>query len=929
MKILASIFLVIISFSIPKTAFSQAAKGEVKGKVLEESSKKSLPYATIAIYTAQDTSLVTFRVSDEKGLFKVTALPLQVKLRVLVSMTGFSVYRKEFTLTPGAASMDLGEITMQLSANLLKEVLIQAEIPPVIVRQDTLEFNTASFKTLPTALLEDLLKKLPGVTVDNSGKITVNGKQVNRILVEGREFFGNDPLVATRNLPADIIDKVQVMNDPEAVQQNPFMPENQIPQVINLKFKKGIKKGAFGKVYAGAGTQQRYEAGGILNLFRDTTQVSLIGYSNNLTRAGFGGSDLSRLGGFNRTGLTSIMQTETGLELNDISFGGTGEGIQQSSGGGANFNTLYRDKVKLNLLYFYGDIHSHLNQLTNSVQALDAYSIDTRRTRDQASSMYNHRLGGMLEWKPDPATTFIVRPSIGLNMGYASQKLFTHTRRNKSEPLNEGSNAERVNSHANSYAATISLSKNFKKKGRRLYLNGHYSLGDGLNEQYNEAVNAFYQPQAYTTDLNQLRQRSQSGVEIRNRAIYTEPLAKDLEATLRLESEYSDHDNVVNTFNNHASGEAYSVPVPDLSDFLRRQTWKNSLYPGLRWSSSKRKIYINTSLSLQSLQYRNRYQESPDISQKYLFLFPTFYFVWRNMSVNYQTVVQEPNALDLQPVSNNSNPLFIQAGNPELKPANTNYLSFRFNKYDMKRLLRTNFSVSNIDYDNYVIRERTLSPEGIQTTRPVNVDGVRRVISEAGLTKDFKFSGKNQFSVGSSLSLSYDKSLFLLNALDSDARIWNLNPSVEGRINLADKLEISQRFTFGQQRSYYGSGLFDNRFIMNRAWNANIIVRMPQKLVWNAGVDYRYNSNAAPGIRPQITRLNAGITYLFLKKDQGQLKLTAFDLLNQNVNITRTIRENMTEDVQTRALTRYVMLTFNYNIRSFGGRAGAKGPLKF
>lgn len=277
-------------------SFSQSRKGEVKGKLLDTTTKEALPYATIAVYTASDTAMVTFRMSDEKGSFRVAGLPLNQQLRVIATMMGFAVYRKEFTLTSAQSETDFGEISMEPSASLLSEVLITAEMPPVLVRNDTLEFNASSFKTLPTSLVEDLLKKLPGVSVNTAGDITVNGKPVNKILVDGKEFFGSDPKVASRNLPADVIEKVQVMNDPEALLRDPDMPEIDIPQVINLKFKKGIKKGMFGKLYAGAGTQDRYEGGGILNMFRDTTQVSILGYSNNLNRPGFGFEDISRIG---------------------------------------------------------------------------------------------------------------------------------------------------------------------------------------------------------------------------------------------------------------------------------------------------------------------------------------------------------------------------------------------------------------------------------------------------------------------------------------------------------------------------------------------------------------------------------------------------------------------------------------------------------
>lgn len=252
MKLLL-IFTLLLLMLYPAYSFSQSQKGELKGMLLDAETKEALPYAAVAVYTASDTAMVTFRMSDEKGVFRVSGLPFGRELRAVITMMSFKVYRKEFILSAEQPVLDLGELKMESSSELLSEVLVVAETPPVLVRNDTLEFNASSFKTLPTALVEDLLKKLPGVAVDAAGNISVNGKTVHKILVDGKEFFGSGPTIASRNLPADVIEKVQVMNDPEVVRRDPYLPENEIPQVVNLTFKKGVKKGMFGKVYGGIG----------------------------------------------------------------------------------------------------------------------------------------------------------------------------------------------------------------------------------------------------------------------------------------------------------------------------------------------------------------------------------------------------------------------------------------------------------------------------------------------------------------------------------------------------------------------------------------------------------------------------------------------------------------------------------------------------
>ncbi|RYY13284.1 MAG: TonB-dependent receptor, partial [Chitinophagaceae bacterium] len=370
------------------------AQGTITGQLSDSVTKQQLSLATVTVFKAKDTAIITYRLSDGTGSFKVPGIPLDLLTRVVITFSGYRSFRQEFTLTKEQNTLDLGNIKLVNDPSSLDEVIVTAERPPVSIKKDTIEFNASAFKTLPTALVEDLLKKLPGVDVDKEGNITVNGRKANRILVDGKEFFGGDPKVATRNLPADIIDKVQVSDDKEQLNANPDIAKADLGQVINLRLKKAIKQGMFGKVYAGAGTDDRYEVGGIANLFRDTFQISLLGYTNNLNKAGFGFGDIQSMGGFQRSGVNSIMvNSEGGFAFNDISFGGTGQGIQRSTGGGFNANQQIGKKLTLNLQYFYGHINSRLGQITNIQQFFNDTALTTRSTTSQVSDDYNHRIG--------------------------------------------------------------------------------------------------------------------------------------------------------------------------------------------------------------------------------------------------------------------------------------------------------------------------------------------------------------------------------------------------------------------------------------------------------------------------------------------------------------------------------------------------------
>src|SRR5215213_3130002 len=299
------IFLVIVMLFGCTALFAQ---GTIRGKLIDTASKSPLALATVTVFKASDTVLITYRLSNPEGEFKVPGIPLNVECRVIISYSGYDAYRKEFTLT-NDTPLDLGTIGLGGSSKTLEEVLVIAERPPVTVKKDTIEFNASSFKTLPTALVEDLLKKLPGIQVDREGNITANSKRVNRIMVDGKSFFGDDPKMATRNLPANVIDKVQVTADKDEAARNSDGDLTNVGQVINLTLKKGVKKGWFGKLYGGAGTNERYEIGGIANVYRDTMQLSVLAFSNNINRSGFSFKEVQDIGGFNRSGSNSISIT--------------------------------------------------------------------------------------------------------------------------------------------------------------------------------------------------------------------------------------------------------------------------------------------------------------------------------------------------------------------------------------------------------------------------------------------------------------------------------------------------------------------------------------------------------------------------------------------------------------------------------------------
>lgn len=919
------LFIILLGFLLPVAAFSQS-KGQLSGTLTDSSGKKPIVYATITVFDAKDTSIITYRLSDEQGKFKVPSLPLQKELRAVITATGFAVWRKEFTLSQESPLLDLGAIKMTVDVKEMEEVLVVAERPPVVVRKDTIEFNASAFKTLPTALVEDLLKKFPGVDVDKEGNITVNGRKVNKMLVEGKEFFGSDPKIASKNLPANLIDKVQVTDDKEELQRNPDLTSGEVGQVINLKLKKEIRKGWFGKLYAGAGTEDRYEGGGIVNMFRDTLQVSLLGYSNNLNRSGFGIQDVMNIGGFGRNNISMMMvSSDGGFALNDISFGGlASNSIQRSSGAGINTNTLLGKKTTLSMQYFFGQNKTTLGQTINTQQFFNDTTITTRNNNNGESVDNSHRISAYLKVKLDSLSTLEYRPSFTLSKTDNNSLMQSASFSNYEPKLNESRNEQQKSTDGFATTQDLLYNRQFKKAGRTLFVNLNFRFNSNDADQYNNAENIFYKIPS-TTSLHQLRSQDQNTINTRFFFNYNEPLSKAWSLRVTQTVEYFGNKDYIDTYEFDPLTGKYTTPDPDLTNGLKRTGWRNNTYAGIRYKYKK--FSITPALTLKNLDIDNRFRKDPSIKQNFNYLLPALAINWDKWSLNYNINVTEPNVTDLQPVINNTNQLYLQLGNPSLKPTVAHSISINSYFFDMKRSLNYSFN-SNLSISNDgVIRERTVDDDGVQTTRPINADGVWSAYMSMNIRKQYKFGKQWKFSAGASLWGNYNQGLVIVNQNRSTSRNFTLTPNANISLNWNDKVEFNQRYGPSYNKSTYESNVYPSLKVWRHTTSSELVVRMPKRIVWESTLDYNYNPQVAQGIQKTAYRWNAAVNFLFLKQDKGQLKLSVYDLLNQNISVSRVVRENYIQDTESIILKRYFLLTFTYNIRNFGGKVGGKERL--
>lgn len=919
-KILLALALLLTS------SFVFAQKGSLSGTLIDSTDHKlTLNYATISVFKGSDTVLTTYKLSDDKGTFKISNLEIGVKYRLVVNAWMYGILRKEITLNETTPNVNLGNIYLSPKANSLNEIVVTSERPPVIVRKDTIEFNAESFKTLPTAVVEDLLKKLPGVAIASDGSIQVNGKAVSKILVDGKEFFGGDQQIATKNLPANIIDKIQVTDDKEAKRQDPDLLASNTPQVINLKLKKAIKQGAFGKIFAGAGANERYEGGGIMSFFRDTTQISMLAYGNNINRPGFSVGDVMRIGGFQRMGVNSMMvNSDGGFELNGIGFGGGTGGVQQSAGAGANFNTLTKKGIKLNGRYFFGQSNTAIQQLTDIDQTLQEGKLLTATKSNQINKNYNHIFGARAEIKLDSLTTLTIEPSVNVNIIRNSSVLQSQNKNGTNQTLSDGLNNTRFRGDNTSYLVVANLWKDFKKAGRSFNMSMNLSKKNNLGDNFNNSTINFYNP-ASSRLQDQLRDNDVRNFNTYLSLNYNEPISKKLSFTLASSGNYIDNENALATFYKDPLSQAYDIVVPDFTQTVSQSGIKTNNRASLRWKATK-DLNIQPGFVFNTIDLKNRFNsaKNPDFEQRFTFIAPMVVIRYKDFSFNYSPSFREPDVNYVQPIANNTNLLFIQNGNPNLKPTKNHQIGLNLYKYDTKNSLNYNANLyGNVDYDGIIMSRTIDKATGVQTSTPTNADGIYRFNANFNITKEFK-TAKRQYSVGVGFWSNYTRNIVEIDNDRSYANIISFNPRINGRINLNDKFELAESYNIGFNNSKYDSNYFNDINYLTHSSETELIVRLPKKLVWETSYRIQYNTQTVAGFNNNIQIWNAALTFLFLKNDKAQLKFAVNDILNTNTRRYISINDNSIRDSRTNNLGRHGLVTLTYNIQNFGGKVGGK-----
>ncbi len=883
---------------------AQTIRGEVK-----DADGESLFSATVMLLQAQDSVLASFAMSDANGVFEIKRVPKgDYLLRInFVGLKGF-----DQALTVSDQDIDLG--TINLEPDVLDEVVVEGEAIPITMKKDTIEYNAAAFETKPNAVVEDLLKKLPGVEVERDGTVRSQGETVNKVLVDGKEFFGDDPQMATKNLPADAVNKVQVFDQKSEFTQFSGIDDGNETKTINLTLKEDRKTGTFGSVGGGYGTDDRNQLSANINQFREDNQFSFIGKQNNINEQGFSLSDyISFMGGLGNlsggSGRISI-GGNNGLPISN----GLSDGFVTTSAGGLNFNRDFNNKTELRSSYTFSRIENVTNRSTDRTNFVNDEAFDTDESSNTSSVGKNHNVTLNVKHEINKSQDIQIRNTIGFQDGDVT---------NVTNTINSSDLGSSTSlSDYNSIGGGFNLSSSFMYRRRFSKIGRTFITELRFSNQINDSdylLNTLVNPGALATNQEQLSDnRSRTfGAEIS----YTEPIGKSKYLEFRYERNLTSGENDKDFYDVNGGSRIFNGTLSSL--FERRYDYNRT---GLSFNYATNDFRITAGANYQFSTLDGEEPEvanssiSKDFNRTLPFLRINYDFSTSiGLSLNYRTRLNVPSITQLQPVADNSNPLNIYEGNPALDAEYIHSARINFRYFD--QFTSTSFfSFVDVSYtlDNIVTSRTVDNTNFSQLSRPVNADNSVTISNYTSFSRPIKFA-KTRFRVSNRVAVN--EGFTIINDVTSETTNTNNTLSVSFE-NLKKKIldwNVGTNYTTGKTE---GSQEVSNQDFTNQTYYLDVTVYFLKKWSVSSNFDYQIFESASFTENQEIQLWEASIQKNILKNDRGELKVSVFDILNQNQGINRTTNFNFIEEERIASIGTYYMLSFTYRLSAFNQRSG-------
>ncbi|WP_400193711.1 outer membrane beta-barrel protein [Hymenobacter sp. B81] len=934
----------------------------VSGRVVDSKDQSPLIGANVLLTRLAPDSARTGAPVDPEGNFTIPG-NAPGRYRLTVSFLGYQAIKRAVTVNSGPVV--LGTLGLSSGGITLKGVEVTGQAAAAVQKGDTAQFDSRAFKTNPDANAQDLITKMPGVTVGADGKVQAQGEQVQRILVDGKEFFGNDPDAVLRNLPAEVIDKIQVYDRSSDQAQFTGFDDGNQQKTINIVTKPQFRNGKFGRVQAGYGPDNgndKYRVGGNINSFRGKERFSVLAQSNNVNEQNFGTEDLlgvvgsSRQGGGGGGGNRGGGGGRPGGQGGGNPGGGGGgnasdflvnqsNGISRTHALGINYSNTLGTKTEVQGSYFFNLADNTLGSSTNRSFILpDTVSPLLYREEAQGSSRnINNRVNLRVEHKFDSLNSLLWQPRLTVqrntNRSALDGQAFRPGIGDIPDSLRSTNGSDyRAAQTGITFGNQLLYRHRFLKRGRTLSLglNTTYNSRNGSNYLYSDNED-FTRTPVRRSITDQYTRLDQVGWAWNGNVNYTEPLSpkSQLQATYRLA--YTPNDSERPAFNYNAQTGRYDLPNLPLSNVFESRYLTNAGELSYRYNSEQLQWMVGTAVQQAELRNEQTFPVAASTRRTFVNVLPNAMLRYnfskqQNLRLMYRSRTQAPSISQLQEVVNNANPLQITTGNANLRQEYGHNLFARYSSAQPEKS-RSFFALLGGSYTNNYITNSTrvvdrptaiggvVVPAGGQVTQPIN-------LNEQYSLRSF---------VNYSLPLALLKSNLNLNASGSYTQTpgivnqeLNYNRTPTLGLGVALSSNISPQFDFtlssNSQQSYVRNSLEGQ--VDNQYFRQNTTLRfswiVARGITIKSDVNHISFSGLSAGFNQNFVLWNGSIGKKVFKKQNGELQLYAFDLLGQNNSIQRNITAAYTEDVRTNILQRYLMLMFTYNIRSFG--SGPAGP---
>ena len=899
-----------------------AQTGTVKGK-LTDSIGQSLSNATISILQKKDSSFVNYAQSDANGSFEIKNLEVG-DYHLFISFTGYETYQCPFFISSKKRISDIGLVILMQEYKTLTGVVV-SDASPVRINGDTISFKAKAFNSKPDATVEDVLKKIPGIQVQKDGTVKTQGEQVQKIYVDGKEFFGNDPKIATRNLTADMVDQIQVFDDMSEQARFTKIDDGSRTKSINIKLKKDKRKGDFGRATVGVGSESRYEGNFSVNHFRGDRRISLVGSANNTNKLSYTFTDFSSQGGSSQF---SNGGGATGPGMINASGSSSG-GISRPLSAGINFNDTWGPKLDFRGSYFYTD---NSNILEQNKFRRNTFPGDSASETTTYSNIHNgnktHRINARWEYAIDSVNSLLYTVNFGKQQykgltidtsvtfsDGASKYMATEVRTNKHDDR-DGIN----------YSGELLYRRRFKKAGRTFTMGWRNSKGDNESDSYNISPITAYKSDGSIASFFNLNQQALQENESGGNTIstsYTEPIGRD--KLFEINYAYAGTNNIADkkTYDFNSGSGKYDILISQLTNYFDYSNTSNRT--GFNFRHQLKKINYQLGLGYQVSNLENRSITSSTgkdttVHQRFTNLFPTAninYAITRskNIKIYYRGRTNAPSVSQLQDVPDVSNPLVIRTGNPSLKQEFVNNMNVNYNSFALASQRFFSASVS-INYTGNKIVNGIDSLNAVTIIyKPENMNGSFSGSGTASLNFPYKRIKGLNVNLTNMMYLSRDASL--LYKQKNFTTLFQMNQSIG--INYGkDKFDVAVSGALVYNVAAYELEEGPNTKYFNQAYSADLTYRFQNRFFVLTDVDYYISSGRSAGYNQDVFLWNVSFAKKFFQTNTLEIKFTVYDILQQNDGINRIIGENYYEDVRSNVVPRFFMVTASYNLNRFG-----------